>query len=84
MHELFTTVLSKRDLSRAGELFSVADYEIVNDLEDVLEEISRIISLEDYLQNCNDQSVIEICINRVTSCIKKTNSIEQHCTGLVK
>ncbi|XP_055535092.1 protein melted [Wyeomyia smithii] len=83
MHDLFTTVLSKRDLSRAGELFSVADYEIVNDLSDVLEEISSIISHEDYLQNSNDQSVIEICINRVTSCIKKTNTIEKHCAGLV-
>ena len=36
MHDLFTTVLSKRDLSRAGELFSVADYEIVNDLNEVV------------------------------------------------
>ncbi|XP_058838060.1 protein melted [Topomyia yanbarensis] len=83
MHDLFTTVLSKRDLSRAGELFSVADGEIVNDLGEVLEEISTIISQEDYLQNSNDQSVIEICINRVTSCIKKSNTIEKHCAGLV-
>ncbi|XP_038118531.1 protein melted [Culex quinquefasciatus] len=83
MHDLFTTVLSKRDLSRAGELFSVADYEIVNDLNEVLDEISTIISHEDYLQNSNDQSVIEICINRVTSCIKKTCTIEKHCAGLV-
>ncbi|XP_055603441.1 protein melted [Uranotaenia lowii] len=83
MHDLFTTVLSKRDLSRAGELFSVGDYEIVNDLSEVLDEISSIISHEDYLQNSNDQSVIEICINRVTSCIKKTNTIEKHCAGLV-
>lgn len=36
MHDLFTTVLSKRDLSRAGELFSVADSEIVNDLSEVV------------------------------------------------
>lgn len=44
MHELFTKVLSKRDLSRAGDLFSVADYEIVNDLTQVvsLEVLSKI------------------------------------------
>lgn len=36
MHDLFTKVLSKRDLSRAGDLFSVADDEIVNDLTDVV------------------------------------------------
>lgn len=42
MHELFTKVLSKRDLSRAGDLFSVADYEIVNDL-------TQVVSLSKYL-----------------------------------
>lgn len=36
MHELFTKVLSKRDLSRAGDLFSVADSEIVNGLTEVV------------------------------------------------
>lgn len=38
MHELFTNVLSKRDLSRAGDLFSVPDSEIVNDISDVVSE----------------------------------------------
>lgn len=37
MHELFKKVLEKRDLSRAGDLFSVvADSEIVDDLTDVV------------------------------------------------
>lgn len=36
MHELFTKVLSKRDLSRAGDLFSVPDSEIVNDISEVV------------------------------------------------
>lgn len=36
MHELFTKVLSRKDLSRAGDLFSVADAEIVVDLSDVV------------------------------------------------
>lgn len=36
MHELFTKVLSRKDLSRAGDLFSVADAEIVIDLSDVV------------------------------------------------
>lgn len=36
MHELFVKVLTKRDLSRAGDLFSVADVDIVNDLTDVV------------------------------------------------
>lgn len=36
MHELFANVLAKRDLSRAGELFSIEDDEIVDGLTDVV------------------------------------------------
>uniref|UniRef100_A0A1L8DMC8 Putative ph domain protein melted n=1 Tax=Nyssomyia neivai TaxID=330878 RepID=A0A1L8DMC8_9DIPT len=83
MHELFAKVLTKRDLSRAGDLFSVADGDIVNDLTDVLTQIELIISQADYLQNKNDQSVMEICVTRVTSCIRETKTVERHCPALV-
>ncbi|XP_034247759.1 protein melted isoform X2 [Thrips palmi] len=83
MHELFTQVLSKKDLSKAGDLFSVADAEIVNDLTEVVTTIAEIASLPDYVNNDNDQSVVEICITRVTSAIRETNSIEQHSEALV-
>lgn len=36
MHELFMQVLKNRDLSRAGDLFSVPDSEIVNNLTSVV------------------------------------------------
>lgn len=36
MHELFMQVLKNRDLSRAGDLFSVPDAAIVNDLTNVV------------------------------------------------
>lgn len=36
MHELFMQVLKNRDLSRAGDLFSVPDSIIVNDLTNVV------------------------------------------------
>lgn len=83
MHELFMQVLKNRDLSRAGDLFSVPDSTIVNDLTVVLKEITAIASLPDYANNDNDQSVVEICITRVTSCIRETGSVEQHCEALV-
>lgn len=107
MHELFANVLAKRDLSRAGELFSIDDEEIVDDLTDVVSrscfvvvahlnshilkqlplqllEISTIIAQPRYLEITNDQSVIEICVNRCTSCIRETNTAERHCPGLVQ
>nr|CAH7762055.1 unnamed protein product [Callosobruchus chinensis] len=83
MHELFMQVLKNRDLSRAGDLFSVPDSVIVNDLTDVLKEITSITSLPDYVNNDNDQSVVEIYVTRVTSCIRETGSVEQHCDALV-
>nr|CAD7426154.1 unnamed protein product [Timema monikensis] len=83
MHELFTQVLSKKDLSKAGDLFSVSDQAIVNDLTEVVTTISEITSLPDYVNNDNDQSVVEICITRVTSCIRETGSMEQHAEALV-
>lgn len=76
-------VLKNRDLSRAGDLFSVPDVVIVNDLTNVIKEITTVSSLPDYVDNDNDQSVVEICITRVTSCIRETGSIEQHCEALV-
>lgn len=36
MHELFANVLAKRDLSRAGDLFSIEDGKIVDGLTDVV------------------------------------------------
>ncbi|KAI4461099.1 veph-a/melted [Holotrichia oblita] len=83
MHDLFMQVLKNRDLSRAGDLFSVPDVVIVNDLTQVLTEITAIASLPDYAHNDNDQSVVEICVTRVTSCIRETGSVEQHCDALV-
>lgn len=45
MHDLFTKVLAKRDLSRAGDLFAVADAEIVADLTDVVSKVRKEIVL---------------------------------------
>lgn len=43
---------------------------IVNDLTDVVNKILEITSLPEYTRNDNDQSVVEICITRVTSAIR--------------
>jgi hypothetical protein len=70
MHELFAQVLNQRDLSRAGDLFTVEDKDIVNDLSEVIQKIEEISSTKDFLNSDNDQSVVEICITRVTSAIR--------------
>nr|XP_015216183.1 PREDICTED: ventricular zone-expressed PH domain-containing protein homolog 1 [Lepisosteus oculatus] len=83
MHHLFSLVLGHRDLSRAGDLFSLEDAEIEGCLSEALEEIKAISCSPDYLTNDNDQAVVEICITRITTAIRETHSIEKHGKALV-
>lgn len=48
-----------------------------------IKKITEISSQPDYCQNDNDQSVVEICVTRVTSCVRETGSVESHCAALV-
>ncbi|XP_047450310.1 ventricular zone-expressed PH domain-containing protein [Mugil cephalus] len=83
MHQLFSQVLGQRDLSRAGDLFSLEDTEIEDCLSQALDQIKAISCTPDYLTNDNDQAVVEICITRITTAIRETSSIERHSTALV-
>lgn len=83
MHQLFRLVLGQKDLSRAGDLFSLDDSEIEDSLTEALEQIKIISSSADYQTNNNDQAVVEICITRITTAIRETESIEKHAKALV-
>ncbi|XP_060929508.1 ventricular zone-expressed PH domain-containing protein isoform X1 [Limanda limanda] len=83
MHQLFSRVLGQRDLSRAGDLFSLEDAEIEDCLSQALDQIKTISCSPDYLTNDNDQAVVEICITRITTAIRETSSIERHSVALV-
>ncbi|NWH37808.1 MELT protein, partial [Chloropsis hardwickii] len=83
MHQLFGLVLAQKDLSRAGDLFSLEDAEIEGSLSEALEQIRIISSAADYQTNDNDQAVVEICITRITTALRETASIEKHGKALV-
>ncbi|XP_061924160.1 ventricular zone-expressed PH domain-containing protein isoform X1 [Entelurus aequoreus] len=83
MHQLFSQVLGQRDLSRAGDLFSLDDAAIEDCLSHALDQIKSISCSPDYLTNDNDQAVVEICITRITTAIRGTDSIGRHSTALV-
>ncbi|XP_068629471.1 protein melted [Battus philenor] len=83
MHELLKHVLNARDLTRAGDLFGIPDSEIVDDLNEVLKQITEISSRTDYCRNDRDQALIEICVTRTTSCIKETGTLPKYCGALV-
>lgn len=68
---LFEFLFIKNQINlQAGDLFTVSDDAIVNDLSEVINIICEITSLPDYVYNDNDQSVVEICITRVTTAIR--------------
>lgn len=46
------------------------DEAIANDLTEVINAVCEITSSPDYVNNDNDQSVVEICITRATSAIR--------------
>ncbi|KAM3961836.1 ventricular zone expressed PH domain-containing protein melted [Aphomia sociella] len=83
MHELLKHVLNERDLTRAGDIFAIPDADIVNDLNDVLKLITEISSRVDYCRNDRDQALIEICVTRVTSCVRETRTLDKYCGSLV-
>ncbi|KAK3105302.1 hypothetical protein FSP39_021942 [Pinctada imbricata] len=83
MHELFAKVLNQKDLSKAGELFTLDDGDIAEDLSEVLTKIGEIVDTKDYAVIDNDQSVVEICVTRVTTAIRETETIEKHAPALV-
>uniref|UniRef100_A0A8C6YNS9 Ventricular zone expressed PH domain containing 1 n=1 Tax=Nothoprocta perdicaria TaxID=30464 RepID=A0A8C6YNS9_NOTPE len=83
MHQLFGLVLAQKDLSRAGDLFSLDNAEIEGSISEALEQIRIISSSVDYHTNDNDQAVVEICITRITTAIRETESIEKHGEALV-
>ena len=70
MHMLFEEVLMKQDLSKAGLLFSLKNSEIEQDLSKVLAIIQAVADCDEYEQSENNQSVVEICITRITLAIR--------------
>ncbi|KAJ8725404.1 hypothetical protein PYW08_003587 [Mythimna loreyi] len=83
MHELLKHVLTERDLTRAGDIFAIPDADIVDDLNEVLKQVTEISSRPDYCRNDRDQALIEICVARVTSCVKETSTLDKYCGALV-
>jgi len=83
MHKLFEQVLEKKDLSKAGDLFSLEDSVIVDELSEVIKTIQDISSKQEFLTSHNDQSLVEICVTRVISAVRETGSIQQHASSLI-
>ncbi|CAG9534872.1 unnamed protein product [Cercopithifilaria johnstoni] len=83
MHTLLVRILEHRQLSHAGQLFTISDYDVITDLHRTLAKIKSIFNAPDYCRNSNDQSVVEIVLARITAAIREMNSIETYAPALV-
>ncbi|KRX82097.1 Protein melted -like protein [Trichinella sp. T6] len=81
--QLLLDVLEEGNLSKAGDLFAIADWDIVTVLPGALPKLKQLIANPTYLADDSEQSVVEITIARITSAIRETNSIETYAPHLV-
>lgn len=68
--ELMVEVLETLNLSKAGELFQMSDDKVMLTLLQVVPRIISIINEESYTDSTNNQSVVEICIQRITTALQ--------------
>jgi len=83
MSSSFYRVLKSRDLSKAGDLFSVEDSIIVSEFKQIIAKIQEISSAPEFLSSHNDQSLVEIIVTRIISAVRETSTIQQHASCLV-
>ncbi|KAE9549824.1 hypothetical protein FO519_006958 [Halicephalobus sp. NKZ332] len=80
---LLSKVLEQRKVHCADQLFSVSDYEIITELHSSLALIKHIFNDPHYVDNTNDQSVVELALARITSAIRESCCMETYAPALV-
>lgn len=53
----------------------VSDHVVMKDLSEIINGICKIVCSFEYVNNSKDQSVVEICITRITSAIRYYKSL---------
>jgi len=55
---------------QAGDLFALPDRMIISDVSEILGKVREITTSVGYVQNDNDQSVVEIVVSRITATLR--------------
>uniref|UniRef100_A0A914CM34 Uncharacterized protein n=1 Tax=Acrobeloides nanus TaxID=290746 RepID=A0A914CM34_9BILA len=61
----------------------MSDYDIITELHSAFARIKNIFNDSSYVENTNDQSVVELVLSRLTSAIRETSCIETYAPALV-
>lgn len=62
--------LNEKDLSKAGFLFAVSNDALLEDFPNTIEMLKNIIDSKSYINNLNEQSIVEIVLTRCISALR--------------
>lgn len=62
--------LNEKDLSKAGFLFAVSNDALLEDFANTIEMLKNIIDSKSYINNLNEQSIVEIVLTRCISALR--------------
>lgn len=62
--------LQSRKLTAADQLFSVSDYDIITEIHPALVRIKQLLNEPNYVDNQNDQQIVELVLSRITVAIR--------------
>jgi hypothetical protein len=70
-------ILCEQDLSRAGCLFTFSNELLLKDFSTTIAIIKNIIDQKSYLENLNEQSIVEIVLTKCISALRETKMINK-------
>jgi hypothetical protein len=76
-------ILCEQDLSRAGDLFIISNEILLDEFLTTIEIIKNIIDNRSYINNLNEQSIVEIVLTRCISALRESRIIFNYYNDLL-
>ena len=77
-------ILCDQDLSRAGNLFTMSNEILLKNFPRTLEILKSMIDSRKYINNLNEQSIVEIVLTRCISALRETKMIINYYDDLLE
>lgn len=83
MTNIVHEILCEQDLSRAGQLFSINSKILLDNFSETIELIKTMVDSKNYVNNINEQSIVEIVLTRCLSALRETSTISEYYNELL-
>ncbi len=84
MPNIVHEILFDQDLSRAGELFNISNEILLQDFATTIDIIKNIVDNRKYLNQLNEQSIVEIVLTRCISALRLVSLIKKNLRQVLK